>query len=85
MADLPASVSGAPIRTDGPVESELPYHDAKDRAVERFERRYLEQLLDRHEGNIIRAAEAAGMARRTIHRLLVKHRLADDEDAAEAL
>jgi len=80
VADLPASISGAPIRTDGLVESELPYHDAKERSLQRFERRYLEQLLERHEGNISRAAEAAGMARRTIHRLLVKHRLADEEE-----
>lgn len=85
VADLPASISGAPIRVDGPVEAELPYHDAKDRALERFERRYLEQLLERHDGNISRAAEAAVMARRTIHRLLVKHRLTDDVEPIDAL
>jgi two-component system, NtrC family, response regulator HydG len=42
----------------------LPLSEARQRVVDEFERRYLEGALARHGGNVTRAAEAAGVARR---------------------
>jgi DNA-binding NtrC family response regulator len=42
----------------------LPLGEARARVVEQFERRYVERMLARHGGNVTRAAESAGVARR---------------------
>jgi two-component system, NtrC family, response regulator HydG len=43
---------------------DLPYPVAKRRAAEHFERKYIERVLTLHGGNVARAAEASGIARR---------------------
>jgi DNA-binding NtrC family response regulator len=43
---------------------ELPLGEARQRVVEEFERRYVKRLLARHGGNVTRAAQSAGVARR---------------------
>ncbi len=43
---------------------ELPLKDARQRLQEEFERRYVRAMLERHGGNVTRAAEGAGVARR---------------------
>lgn len=53
----------------------LPFLKAKAGVVEGFERRYLESLLARYQGNISRTAVAAGIDRKTIHRLINKYNL----------
>lgn len=53
----------------------LPFKEAKESVVEAFERSYIDNLLQNHEGNISRAAEASGIDRRSLHRLLVKHEI----------
>jgi DNA-binding NtrC family response regulator len=61
---------------DGHVPSEmmdLPFKEAKGMLVEAFEREYLTQLLNRHRGNISRAAQEAGIDRNYIHRLVKKY------------
>jgi DNA-binding NtrC family response regulator len=42
----------------------LPLGEARQRVVEEFERRYVERMLESHRGNVTRAAESAGVARR---------------------
>jgi DNA-binding NtrC family response regulator len=42
----------------------LPLGDARQMVVAEFERRYVERMLDNHGGNVTRAAESAGVARR---------------------
>jgi DNA-binding NtrC family response regulator len=42
----------------------LPLTASRDMLVEDFERRYIERMLERHEGNPTRAAAASGIARR---------------------
>jgi DNA-binding NtrC family response regulator len=73
-ADLPE-----PIKTGPPVGEppsfDLPLKRAKEEQVHAFERQYLRELLKRYGGNISRAAKAAGVDRKTIHRLLRKHDL----------
>ncbi len=46
-----------------------------------FEKRYLSDLLKRHNGNISKAALEAQINRKTIHRLLKRHRLTEDQRA----
>ncbi len=64
--DLPAS--GAPAAAAF-TPSSLPIEDA----VYEFEREYLAGLLSSQNGNITRAAKAAGKDRRTFQRLLRRH------------
>jgi two-component system, NtrC family, response regulator HydG len=42
----------------------LPLGEARQKVVEEFERRYVERMLESHGGNVTRAAESAGVARR---------------------
>lgn len=54
----------------------LAFREAKQTVVESFEKSYLLNLLKLSEGNITRAAEAAGMDRKNLYDLLKKHDLA---------
>jgi DNA-binding NtrC family response regulator len=40
--------------------------------VDAFDARYIKEVLDQHGGNVTRAAEASGVARRHLHRLLTR-------------
>lgn len=51
------------------------YQEARQRAIENFERAYVEALLARHEGQVTAAAAAAGMNRAYLYRLLGRHGL----------
>jgi transcriptional regulator with PAS, ATPase and Fis domain len=60
----------------GPTESAaavaaagLPYAQARELALEQFTAAYVVDMLRRHDGNVTRAAAAAGIARRHFHRL----------------
>jgi DNA-binding NtrC family response regulator len=59
---------------DGRV-AETAFREAKREVVDRFERDFLERLLDRYAGNVTEAAIAAGMMRSALQRLLRKHRI----------
>jgi two-component system response regulator GlrR len=58
-----------------PVPAGEPFQRAKARAIEQFERTYIEQLLIDHQGNISRAARAASKNRRALWQLIRKHRI----------
>jgi DNA-binding NtrC family response regulator len=53
----------------------LSFKDAKDRVLENFERDYLRIQLKKFNWNISKTAEACGIDRRTIHRLINKYQL----------
>ncbi|MEE9610947.1 MAG: sigma-54 dependent transcriptional regulator [Desulfatiglandales bacterium] len=55
------------------------YKKAKKDWMDFFEKRYLSDLLKRHNGNISKAAREAQVNRKTIHRLLKRHRLTEDQ------
>jgi two-component system, NtrC family, response regulator GlrR len=57
------------------IDASVPFADAKRRAADRFERDYLVDLLRRHDGVVVGAAEAAGLDRTHLYRLLRKHRI----------
>ncbi|MEZ4238510.1 MAG: sigma 54-interacting transcriptional regulator [Myxococcota bacterium] len=60
--------------------TDLSLREAKDRLIEAFERHYLEDLLERCEGNLSKAARDAGVDRKTIQRLKEKHRIRTRND-----
>ncbi|MBX3222662.1 MAG: sigma 54-interacting transcriptional regulator [Labilithrix sp.] len=55
------------------IEEDLPFPAARERVVSEFERRYVERVLARHNGNVTQAARASGVAHRYFQ--LVKARL----------
>ena len=48
----------------------MPFPAARERAIERFERSYLTAKLGQHGGNVSRAADAMGVSRQHVYRLL---------------
>lgn len=68
------------LNKDQPLELQfdwerLSFKDAKDRVLENFERDYLRIQLKKFDWNISKTAEACGIDRRTIHRLINKYQL----------
>jgi transcriptional regulator with GAF, ATPase, and Fis domain len=65
---------GAPV--DVPtIAPGLDFKEAKQRVVDAFELAYLKQLLERHDGNITRSAQEAGLTRYHLRELLKRHGL----------
>ncbi len=52
--------------------------EVRDAAVDQLERRFLNEMLDRHDGNVSRAAEAVGMQRTNFHALMRKYGIKAD-------
>lgn len=73
--DLPDA--GPPKRAgDMPrVDLNEPFKAQRERWLTHLEREYVVGLLDRHHGEVAAAAEAAGLDKSYIHRLVRKHRL----------
>ena len=70
-SDLPESMRHILPRTAGSSANgawPTSYEDAKEAALEEFQTSYVRKLLQVHEGNVSRAAIAAGVSRRTLHR-----------------
>ncbi|MFT3707218.1 MAG: sigma-54 dependent transcriptional regulator [Archangium sp.] len=72
-AHLPPELQGE--RRDTAALTHLPIKEARQAVVEAFERRYLRELLSRFDGNISQCAEAAGMARSNLRKLLKEYQL----------
>ena len=73
-ADLPIAQLAKSIAIDKEMLS-LPYKDAKEMIIEKFELEYLSYYLKKNEGNISRTAEECGLDRRSIHRLINKYNI----------
>lgn len=54
------------------VDAPLPYKEAKERLLSRFEDEYVQALLKRHRGNVTAAAKAAGVSRKHLYALMRK-------------
>jgi DNA-binding NtrC family response regulator len=65
---------GSSTESRGRVASRR-FRDAKREVVESFERAYLCELMEQHEGNVTSAAVQAGMLRSALQRLLRKYGL----------
>jgi transcriptional regulator with GAF, ATPase, and Fis domain len=51
------------------VDMGLPFPQARDRILEEFEQRYVARLLEKHGGDVARAAAASGIGRRYFQKL----------------
>lgn len=74
----PSAILGSDDIALGDVASDAldePFRQAKARAINHFERHYLESLLTAHGGNISSAARRAGKNRRAFWELIRKHRI----------
>ena len=58
------------------VNPYLSYEEARQRALEEFEKSYTRALLECHHGRVADAAEAAGINRAYIYRLMKRHDIA---------
>jgi DNA-binding NtrC family response regulator len=68
LGDAGASLAAAP-----PGEAPLPYREAREQALDAFERGYLRELLARHGGSVAAAAHSAGINRAYLYRLIQRH------------
>jgi DNA-binding NtrC family response regulator len=66
LESVPAA---APLLSEGQT-AETPFREAKERAIQYFHLQYIRRLLEQYGGNISRAAEAAGIQRQYLHRLI---------------
>jgi two-component system response regulator GlrR len=71
MANPPTA--SAPLPANAAADLGRPFLEQKHELVSRFERAYLTGILERHGGNISRAAAAAGLDRMYFKRLLKKY------------
>jgi DNA-binding NtrC family response regulator len=69
----PPTTKGAAV--SGAVDIQRPLKSAREQWNARFERAYLEQILEANGGNVTAAARAAGVDRIHFYRLLWKHHL----------
>jgi two-component system response regulator HydG len=80
LRDLPPDVKGS---QEGAIPAEvlarMPYREAIDLARDRVTRDYLVALLRALDGNVTKAAERAGMARESLHRLLKRYGVRSDD------
>jgi transcriptional regulator of acetoin/glycerol metabolism len=70
-----ASLAGSASASGPPVGTDLTLKAAKDQWLQVLEVSYLRDLLARHDGNVSSAAKAAGIDRKTFHRLINKYDL----------
>jgi DNA-binding NtrC family response regulator len=70
----PASVRAVQTPSGDPFGGvlELPYHEAREALLERFERAFTEQVLAKSGGNVSKAAREAGVDRRHLQRLMAR-------------
>jgi two-component system, NtrC family, response regulator GlrR len=64
------------------IDIDVPFKVAKQKLVDEFDRRYLEALLEAHDGNISAAARAAGIERMSIYKMI--RRLGLDKEEGES-
>ena len=79
---LPGSQKTPPVIIQGGnaehfVEDGLPFKEAKQRILDVFEAAYLKALLDKHNGNVTRSANAAGLTRFHLRELAKKYGVRD--------
>jgi two-component system, NtrC family, response regulator GlrR len=64
-----------PVSSERRPDVRVPLVEARKKALDDFERAYLEELLRQHHGKMSQAADAAGIGRVYLYKLLVRHGL----------
>jgi DNA-binding NtrC family response regulator len=79
-ASFPTEIfAGGPAEQPVPAESRLTLAQARARAVEELEKRYLREVLARNGGRINRTAEDAGVTVRQINKLMNRYGIRKEE------
>lgn len=73
--DAAPAVAPAAAPAGAPIPFEQPFKEFRERWIDHGEREYVQRLLDRHGRNVAAAAEAAGLDRTYVYRLIRKHDL----------
>lgn len=73
LEDLPENLITQTEDTIVSAQIDLPFQEAKDAVIEKFERTFIDRLLKAHNGNVSRAARQNGTERRTLQRLISKY------------
>ena len=55
------------------------FSESREYILEMFEKQFVRNMLEQHNGNVSAAANASGMTRQNLHRLLAKHGVSADE------
>ncbi len=76
--DLPSHLDSLDKTRPNEKWLNLSYKDAKNVAMEQFEKNYLSNHLEKNDWNISKTAEECGIDRRTIHRLINKFNLKNE-------
>ena len=76
-AEAPESGSTGDVVADV-LKRKLPLIQARQRVVDDFERRYVEQVLAEHGGNVVKAAAASGIGRRYFHVIRARRKATSD-------
>ena len=74
IPDLAAAAAAA-VALTGSDDAVDPLRIARRDAADAFEKRYVEHVLSKSEGNVTRAAAIAEVSRQMIHKLMAKHGL----------
>jgi transcriptional regulator with GAF, ATPase, and Fis domain len=74
VPDLSAAAAQAVAMVASPGQV-APLRTARRNAADAFEKRYVEHVLGKSEGNVTRAAAIAEVSRQVIHKLMTKHGL----------
>jgi DNA-binding NtrC family response regulator len=71
-SDLPPALAGAsaPLRPADAVLAELSYGEARERAMDAFDRSFLAAALERYGGNVSATARALGVHRQSLQKML---------------
>ena len=88
ICDLPAHLSNTAPRGAFPPSSleqsvDLPFVEARERALREFDRAFLGAALARNGGNIARTARALGLHRQSLQKLLARRDLRNGEAARD--
>ena len=82
ILEQPPEVGGGASGHGPAIDLRLPFHEAKQYLIDRFEREYLANLVARTGGNMSESARQAGIDRTTLYRLMDKHKLAREAFAS---
>ena len=74
-SEPPPAKPSTPIADTAEIDMSMPFADLKADVLERFERRYLERILERTRGNLSRAAREAQHERKSLWRLMNKYEI----------
>ncbi|MBD3373810.1 response regulator [candidate division KSB1 bacterium] len=80
-SDLPEYIRPSRRRVVMDTDSDLNFKEAKSKIIEDFEKNYISSLLTKHNGNITKVADEAGLNRKTIYRLMESRNIFYDRKA----